>query len=81
MVEILTEINLCWNHDTINPYTKRQFNIVFKEEPFPKLGKEISIPPGNIYVYRNGSRYLVLGGKEDGRSLLMYLRNHDNTIK
>lgn len=52
-------------YDLTNPYTENPVKVRFIGEPFPVEHSNTSIPPGDIYIYCNGSEYLILGGQED----------------
>lgn len=60
-----------------NPFTKEQTNVKFMPTgtPFPLQHDEVDIPPGEIYVYCDGSKYVILGGGKEGVALSLRLSN------
>lgn len=62
-------------YNLTNPYTKNPVNLRFTGEPFSVEYNDINIPPGDIYVYCNGSEYLIIGGQEDGKPNSLRLSN------
>ena len=54
-----------------NPYTNRIPNVIFiyTSKILPKRSDTISIPPGDIYIFCDGTEYIILGGGKNGTSL------------
>lgn len=61
-----------------NPFTNEPLNIKFmtETEPFPTEYEQITIPPGEIYIFCNGIKYVILGGGKDRESLPLHLTNY-----
>lgn len=59
----------------INSFTNEPPNIEFMHtsEPFPSEYDEISILPGDIYIFCDGIDYTILAGGRNGKSLELHL--------
>jgi len=77
--EFISE-NLFSFHDTLNPYTKRHTDVIFKGKLFPDMHGVIRIPPGDIFIFCNGSKFMILGGREDGKSLSLRLTDRGRKL-
>ncbi|TES90753.1 MAG: DUF4190 domain-containing protein [Candidatus Cloacimonadota bacterium] len=58
-----------------NPFTNEPLNIRFMDvsEPFPSEYDEISIMPGDIYIFCDEIDYTILAGGRNGKSLELHL--------
>lgn len=60
-----------------NPFHRRAIKIVLMNETFAFPGDTVTIPiaPGDIRVYSDGKKYLIMGGSREGKSLSYRIRS------
>ena len=58
-----------------NPFSNTPINIIFMHasDPLHLEYDEISMPPGDIYIFCDGMEYIILGGGRKGTSLSFFL--------